>query len=539
MSKTTSAPSGQPAEDCASNWFSLARDLTLKMVEQPSITGTPGEACFAPWLMQELSQWTCFQRHSHHLWLMPTLNDTCERPILFALVRGQGPETVILTGHYDVVGTENFGHLSSLAFHPEALKEALLSGALPAKVEQDLQQGFLPGRGMLDMKSGLAAGLTVLHEWDPSTQGNLLFIAVPDEEETSLGMRSAVQMLPEVLKQHDLTLVAAINLDATTDQETGEDGQAIFLGSVGKLLPFVWIQGCPTHSGAPIDGINAAFLSSELVRLLEWNPAFGEGGEDPAPPITVLYQSEIRSRYDVTTPAQAWTVFNVLTHHRRPADVLNSLKEACIQSFADALQTLHRRQFQFVPDHQATVLTFQELVERASQCDPEGTRDALSQNPKLDARAASRECCTSLAALARISGPAYVVGFAPPFYPSTLLGDSEQEIHVRSCMQEVVGGLQKDGLSLKVRSFYPGISDMSFIAPRLGPQDLETWAQNAAVPERWTVPDVPLNCPVVNIGPWGRDYHQKWERVHEGHAFGWLPEVLQRACLALLSSGES
>lgn len=525
-------PSGHLADDVCSKWSAFTRDLTLKMVEQPSITGTSGETLFAGWLMEELSQWTCFQEHPGNLWLMPTLNDACDRPILFALLRGQGEQTVILTGHYDVVGTEHFGHLFDLAFQPEKLQEHLLSASLPQHVEHDLKQGFLPGRGVLDMKSGLAAGLAVLHTWNSERQGNLLFIAVPDEEETSLGMRSAVQHLPGILQERGLELVTAINLDATTDQGQGEAGQAIFLGSVGKLLPFVWIQGCPTHSGAPLDGINASFLSSELVGLLEWNPAFGEAH---APPITVLYQSEVRARYDVTTPAQAWSVFNVLTHHCTPAQVLEKLKVACGQSFASALQKLHQRQTSFVPDLQVTVLTFQDLFERASAWDPEGAKQVMDQDAALDPRAASRECCSKLADLARLSGVTYVVGFAPPFYPSTLLRDCGRDAVVVSCLEEVIAGLQKDGLFLRFRDFYPGISDMSFMAPRLQPDDLQTWARNSAVPDRWSVPDVALNGPVINIGPWGRDYHQKFERVHEGYAFGWLPEVLDRVCTVLLN----
>ena len=41
--------------------------------------------------------------------------------------------------------------------------------------------------------------------------------------------------------------------------------------------------------------------------------------------------------------------------------------------------------------------------------------------------------------------------------------------------------------------------------------------------------------PVVNIGPWGRDYHQKWERVHMPYAFDVLPDLIYEAALVSLA----
>ena len=39
---------------------------------------------------------------------------------------------------------------------------------------------------------------------------------------------------------------------------------------------------------------------------------------------------------------------------------------------------------------------------------------------------------------------------------------------------------------------------------------------------------------VINIGPWGRDYHQRTERVHEPYSFGVVPELLWRVVRAEL-----
>lgn len=45
-----------------------------------------------------------------------------------------------------------------------------------------------------------------------------------------------------------------------------------------------------------------------------------------------------------------------------------------------------------------------------------------------------------------------------------------------------------------------------------------------------------LDLPVVNIGPWGRDYHQRLERVQMPYSFGVLPELVWRVARDLLGA---
>ena len=40
--------------------------------------------------------------------------------------------------------------------------------------------------------------------------------------------------------------------------------------------------------------------------------------------------------------------------------------------------------------------------------------------------------------------------------------------------------------------------------------------------------------PVINLGPWGRDYHHWLERVHAPYAFEVLPELVRDVALAAL-----
>ena len=36
----------------------------------------------------------------------------------------------------------------------------------------------------------------------------------------------------------------------------------------------------------------------------------------------------------------------------------------------------------------------------------------------------------------------------------------------------------------------------------------------------------PAGVPILNAGPWGRDYHTPLERAHAGYAFAVLPDLL-------------
>ncbi|WEZ83151.1 hypothetical protein P6U16_20100 [Rhizobium sp. 32-5/1] len=76
---------------------------------------------------------------------------------------------------------------------------------------------------------------------------------------------------------------------------------------------------------------------------------------------------------------------------------------------------------------------------------------------------------------------------------------------------------------------------MSFFGHR--PDQSQTSLLAATTPVAAFVDEAPENAlsyPVVNIGPWGRDYHQKWERLHTPYAFDILPDFIFEAAVACL-----
>src|SRR5258706_10955496 len=290
--------------DTPDHWFPLVRDLTLKLVRFPSITNTPGEVAFAQHLYTLLAAHPYFQANPGHLRIERAPDDPRGRSNVFALVRG-GPRTVVLTGHYDVVSIENYGDLAPYACLPEALLPRLVAeleagaqGEADQLALQDLRSGdYLPGRGALDMKSGLAAGMALLFRLAELDErpGSLLLIATPDEEQTAQVMRGAAARLPSLAQEWGLEPVAAINLDSTTDRGDGRDGQVIYMGSVGKLLPSVYVVGRDTHAGAPFDGVNANLLAAEITRRIECSPELADmAAGEVAPPPVCLKQADLK-----------------------------------------------------------------------------------------------------------------------------------------------------------------------------------------------------------------------------------------------------
>ncbi len=516
------------------------RALSVLLTRFPSVTESRGERDFAHFLAELIARMPWFEEHPHDVELLPIPGDPFGRSNVAAFVRGSGTRCIVLTGHYDVVETGAYGPLESIAFDPEALAAAL-GPDIP-----DIASGeFLPGRGLLDMKAGLAAGIAMLERFAGLREpvGNLLFLAVADEEVASHGMRAAAPMLRGYLAARGCEPSAVINLDAAVDQGSGEAGRSIFLGSVGKLLPFALFVGKSAHAGAPFDGVNSALLAADFVRLVEANPeALGEkpaaSGEASPPPPTVLYLRETRTNYDVSTPKTVFCALNVLSHDREPDEVVGRMAELAQTSMERTLLTLRERASEqgrrgsgrfAPPDRHPEVIEFRELVRRAEALRPgildqSRERALAAAGERGDPVVAVCSIVNDLAALALPEGPCAVLGFAPPYYPCARI-DRGRDAGFLAVLRAAAAAVEREhDCGVQLKPYFPGISDMSFLAASDRPGEADYVAASSPLP----MPTVPaaLGCPVVNIGPWGREYHQAGERVHAGYAFGVLPELL-------------
>ena len=458
------------------------------------------------------------------------------RPVVWAHLRGRSRRTVVLLTHYDTVGVEEYAALdpgrgARIGFDPDALRTRLLEQdpqRLPEAVAADLEQErrapgtWMFGRGALDMKSGVAAGVAALETLATSApqgapEGHALLLACPDEENQSAGMRRAVEELVAWRAREDLELMGAINLDY------GE-GPWAYQGVAGKLLLGVWVLGAPTHVGDPFAGVDAVQLAAALVTRLTTSPQLVERGDgvQGVPPVALQLRDR-KPRYDVQTALEAEVELNLLTYRRSLAATFEAVRAEVVAAMHErerAMASLAVAVGRPVPASAGApqVLTYPELVARAGIA---AAADPL-ETPARDGRRASFDRVRSLARAARLTGPAVVMVLLPPFYPHAEPGGSSFGTRIRSWLA---------ARAMETRPWYPFITDASYVAWRPG----ATTGVEALLPALGREYRLPiaaaraLDLDVINLGPWGRDAHGLYERVHAPHAFGILPGLIAEA----------
>ncbi len=550
-----------PSPAAHRNCLSRAGELSVEMTRWPSVTESDDEAAFSGRLIELLEQTPYFAAHPDQLLALDSHGAPARQNVL-ALVRGKGRRCLVLAGHFDTVSIANYGSLAPLACDPEPLTRALIEelsvkNRSPSedKALADLMGGdFLAGRGLLDMKSGLAAGIAALERFAELDEppGNLLFVATPDEENRSRGMRALRDALPAVVEKFDLDIIGGINLDASGDDGDGEEGRAVYLGSVGKFSPFAFIAGRPTHAGYAFDGISAHLIGAEIMRAMETNSALcdeAHGELSPAP--VCLEARDVRHGYEVTTPAHVWMSFNWLTHRRTPEEMLSAFRSIVGDAMRTALDTQSENARAFfahqgggeVRRHDGQVLLYAELRALAFDRGGQAALDRIMQFDRSlsdgqDPLSITRQIVAATLAEAGLEGPLVIIGFSTLHYPRVHLDSAGERgaAFERSMMTAAALCAKRHGTSIKAKQFFAGISDMSFFGHRPTSEQTQILAQNT--PCAAFVDDAPdglLSYPVVNIGPWGRDYHQKWERVHMPYAFDVLPDLIFEAALASLA----
>jgi arginine utilization protein RocB len=477
-----------------------ARELSFLFTSWPSVTGTADEAAFGNKLLNYLHYRPSNRFDELAAYGVQAGARSCAN--IMALKRGRTRRTVVLTGHFDTVPVGDYGALEDFAFQPEQLTQAIInrlsqSGQHAAALSDMESGGFIAGRGLLDMKAGLAAGVAAMEAYRGDM--TLLFVAVCDEEERSAGARAAAPELRKLAKEHDLRVELIINLDAISDQGDGSQGRVVAFGSIGKQLLTAFVSGKQTHAGYPQDGVNAAYVAAELVTEFELSDAFSErtGGEVAAPP-TALYAKDMKQGYNVTTPGQAWVYWNTMQHRRSGAEVSDL-------AMAHARRAIDRAQKR--TGHAIDLLSFSELRKRSGSMPTLGTDIDLPEQSRL-ATASALES-------ADVSKPTVVMGFGSIPYPAVHLQD-------KALRQAIEAAVQPFGLGSV--EYFAGISDMSFFGEAAG--DLAAVEANTPIwGTAFSMPE-PGNYPCINIGPWGRDYHTWLERLHAPYAFETLPRVL-------------
>lgn len=526
--------------------------LMLELVKIPSVSPGPGETRLAQLIYDKLAGLPYFKTHKSHLEFIRVPDDPFDRKAVFAMVKAEPrtDRTIILTGHLDVVDTSEARALSGLAFHPEEYTKRITELDLPQEAAEDLESGkYLFGRGVMDMKCGLAIQMALLSEYsrDPrSLPVNIAFLAVGDEENNSAGMRAAITYLAN-LQEKGMDFVACVNSEGIIPKYPGDKNRYIDVGTIGKIMPLFYCVGRESHVGQYYAGLNANLMSSAVTMLLEGNPDWAETWKGEVyPPPASLKQKDLRDIYSVTLPARAAIYFNHLTVTSTPGEILEKMKDIASRAFAASIEHMTGSANEFseisgtpVPvNWKHNVITWQELLDEVTPgfdgSFHKHIEDFIESLPDdTDEREKSLLVVGEALRFYPDKRPMIIVGFLPPYYPHrTNKRQSAREKGLVEAVNQVIQKAHNEfNEPLAISEHFASISDLSYVGFQGNREELVPLAHNT--PGWGVIYDIPLDdllkldIPAVNLGPAGKDAHKFIERLELDYSLEVVPQLLK------------
>ncbi|WP_028829179.1 M20/M25/M40 family metallo-hydrolase [Proteocatella sphenisci] len=504
-----------------------------------------------------------FKNHPENCGFYEIKGDHLGRKVPWALFKGQGEDTIVLIHHTDTVDTDDYGVNQELAYRPYDITEKYKEGNidLDEHVKRDLDSGkWLFGRGVADMKGGAAIHLSLLEEYtkDKDFKGNLLLLGLPDEENLSAGMRGAVSLLDELKEKHNLNYILMLNVEP--HERDTEEVATIYDGSVGKIMPVVYVRGKLAHVGQVFRGFNPINLLSAIVRKTELNPDFIQTvGNTTTPPPTWLYMKDQKQVYDVSLPIAAAGYMSILTLDKPPKEIFDKLYDLSYQAFEEVISDMKNsyKKYQEMSGKKLEDLTWKPNVKLYGDLYKEAVRDSgedftlaiekLMEEVKL--RFNKNELSIIDGAYMIIEktlefvkdlSPAVIIALAPPYYPNTNNDMvSEKCAKINKSVESLVKFAKKEwNQDYFVQNYFTGISDLSYAMFEADSENIGYIEENMLMWE--DIYYIPLetikklSIPVLNIGPWGKDFHKYTERVYMEDLFNRTPVLIDRVIRQLL-----
>ena len=524
--------------------------LLYELVQIPSDTDSPAEAQMATLILDQLQKNSKLQKNNT-LGLEKIPDDSHGRSIVWGLLKGEGSETVILLNHHDVVDSLDYGGLQSLAYEPDLLKEALKKQKLPKEVRDDLESGeWLFGRGTADMKGGLAIQLRLLEKLaeNQDFKGNLLFLSVPDEENLSLGMRHGTKLLEKLSREYNLDYRLLINSEP---HERKNGRLTIYDSSVGKTMAVVYVQGQKAHIGKVFEGLNPTAVLSRMILHTELNSDFSDSvlGESSTPP-SWSFARDFKKNYDASIPEAAGGYLSFLTLESSPKNILEALKAVGEKSFNESvayLQTQYKKTFpgsDRIPDYPTNIKYYEELLHDAMAANPEKAQTMLYDSHveirtlldegKISMPESNFIIIERLLKLVDYNTPTIVIALSPPFYPHTTSTADKNYTQFKSVVETALSSYD-----VEFEHYFMGISDLSYIGLHNEDEIVPYVARNMPLwnDNFYTIPFDSMKAlamPTLILGPWGKDLHQKTERVFIQDLVENVPSCIETLILSVL-----
>lgn len=534
------------------------KNILLNYVAVDSYTYTANENRANVYLNELFSEMPYFQEHPELYGVDPIIDDPYGRAVFWAMLKGKGDKTVVLVHHNDIVGIEDFKALKEKAFLPADLEKALRrkKSSLHPDAQADLDsKDFLFGRGVADMKGGGSIQIALLKRYSElkEFEGNVILIAVPDEENLSAGMRHAATILSNLKDEYNLDFRMMINSEPHQryDNKTG----VFSTGSIGKVLPYFYVRGFLSHVGKVFEGLNPLDIMTTIVQKTELNMNLSDVVENEvAPPPTWLYLRDGKTTYDVSMPISAMGCVSILTLGRELNEIMDELKTISEESFAEVIRESneHWKRFSQITRRKHEKLpwkvkssTYYELFEEAKHDSGEEFLNAFEEkreeliNDVRKGEITIIQCNFNLVEFIfdfiHNESPRVVYGMVPPYYPAVanILIDGLDKDQ-SSLYEKLIKYVKSEtGEKYVEEMFYTGISDLSYAAIPEGKEITELLEQTMPLyGEFYSIPFDAIEAitmPVINIGPWGKAFHKVTERVYKPDLYENTPKILHYA----------
>jgi len=533
--------------------------LTEQLVNIESVSNTQGVIEIGNFIHDKLEEWPYYKKNPDHLLKLPLRDDNMKRFNLAALVKGDNNNnnTVVYIGHMDTVDIGEYRDLKKLATKPYELMEKFKKRDLNEQVKKDLNSGeWLFGRGAADMKSGVALELELLKEFSEDTEdlpGNVLVIITVNEEADSLGMLNIAKPLVELAQKEDLNYIGAINTDYTTDEiGTNPSHRYVYMGTLGKLVPALYVVGKGSHVGDVFGGFDVNLLMSELTSRLDNNMELADKYQDRItdPPVS-LKQEDLKVEYNGQLPYEGFSYYNFLSFNRGVAETMDIFKEEVedsIRSSLDWIKGNFRVYKSYHPQQDMELnldidcYTFEELldivhnkyIQEKVEAEIENVLSQVKKEGIKDLRIHSLRIIKRIWELSELEGPAAVVFLVPPFYPPQDPNiDDPKFKKFNSIVEEAINNHNLDGhdYNIIIKDFFPFLSDASYAAFQGDKKDEEILKNNMPYWGRGWKIDIEavrkLNLPVADVGVHGKGAHKYLERVHIPYTMQVLPELIK------------
>ena len=471
----------------------------------------------------------------------PVHKDALKREIPWLLMRGKSKKTIVFIHHTDTVDVDDYGKLKNIAYDSEKLEEIYKSGEveIDSRTKADLDAGgWLFGRGGCDMKQGAAMHMTLFEEYsqDEDFPGSILLMGVPDEENSSAGMRSAAYLLEDLYNKYDLDYGLMINSEPHERLE--KDTLVVYDGAIGKIMPICLARGKLAHVGQVYSGFNPINIMAEIVRRTELNPIFSEvSGNTTSPAATWLYFKDRKEVYDVSLPIYCGGYMSILPLKRSPKELMDMLREISVNAFHRVIADMEKSYEEFKKtskvlygdmNYKANVKFYDEVYDEILKSGNPNFLPAMKEleneliekieDNKISRAEAAYRMMEKLLEFYDDRSPLVMWGIAPPYYPST----NNMDLLSSKQMNELIGRLQKFSKEklnsdLEVQNYYTGICDLSYGMFTESDEVIDyiknnmiLWGDSYEIPLE-LIKKHSMN--VLNLGAWGKDFHQYTERV--------------------------